>query len=238
MTTQFQIGGVTVEVVTKDIKNIHLSVNPPSGRVRISAPDRMSLDAIRIYAISKLGWIRKQQEKFQAQERENPLEYLERESHYIWGKRYLLQISENDCQPGIELQHSRMLLSVRPGTTEDKKREIISAWYRKLIREAVASLVKNWEPVIEVKVGQIFIRQMKTKWGSCNPATRSIRLNTELARKPRECLEYILVHEMVHLREHTHNNHFIELMDRFMPLWRHYRDELNRLPVRHEEWGY
>lgn len=238
MTTQFQLGDFMVEVVFKDIKNIHLGVYPPTGRVRISAPSRMSLDMIRIYAISKLGWIKKQQEKFRTQERESPREYLDRESHFVWGKRYLLQIIESDCQPTVELQHNRMYLTVRPGTSEDKRQAVVAAWYREQIRITLPPLISKWEPIVDVEVERIFIQQMKTKWGSCNPIAHSIRLNTELARKPHECLEYILVHEMVHMRERTHNSYFVELMDQFMPMWRHYRDELNRLPLRHEDWAY
>ena len=227
-----------MEVVKKDIKNVHLSVYPPTGKVRISAPLRMNLDTIRVFAISKLGWIRQQQTKIQDQEREPPREYLDRESHYVWGKRYLLKVIERDAAPEVELRHSQLVLHVRPGTTEDKKQAILDEWYRAQLKAAVPPLIAKWAPLMHAKVGRFFVQRMKTKWGSCSPAAAGIRLNTDLARKPRECLEYIVVHEMVHLLEPTHNTRFIALMDMFMTNWRFQREALNRLPVRHETWGY
>ncbi len=238
MVTQVKLGDIAVDVVMKDIKNIHLSVYPPSGKVRISAPLRMELDTIRVFAISKLGWIKQQQKKLREQERETPREYLDRESHYVWGKRYLLQVVEADAAPLVELMHSKMLLRVRPGTNDDMKQEVVAQWYRDQIKAAVPELIAKWEPIMGVKVERIFVQKMKTKWGGCNPATRSIRINTDLAKKPHEHLEYIVVHEMAHLLEPTHNNRFVALMDQFMPKWQFYRDELNRLPVGHEDWVY
>jgi len=227
-----------VDVVLKNIKNIHLSVYPPTGRVRISAPQRMNLDTIRVFAISKLGWIKQQQTKLRRQERESPREYLDREGHYVWGRRYLLNTIECDEAPSVELKHSRMFLRVRPGTQDDKKQAVVEQWYRDQLKIAVPPLIAKWEPLLRVKVERFFVQHMKTKWGSCNPSARRIRLNTDLAKKPRECLEYIVVHEMVHLLEPTHNPRFVALMDGFIPQWRFYRDRLNRLPVRHEEWIY
>ena len=238
MATQVKLGEITAEVVLKDIKNVHLSVYPPAGRVRISAPLRMSLDTIRVFAISKLAWIKQQQKKLREQERETPREYLERESHYVWGKRYLLTVTESDQAPVVELKHSRMLLRVRPGTDEAKRQAIVEEWYREQLKAAVPPLVAKWEPLLGVKVERFFVQRMKTKWGSCSPGTRGIRLNTDLAKKPRECLEYIVVHEMVHLLEPSHNARFVALMDHFMPKWQFRRQVLNRLPVRHESWGY
>ena len=238
MVTQLQLGDIAVDVVLKDIKNIHLSVYPPAGRVRISAPRRMSLDTIRVFAISKLAWIKQQQAKLREQERETPREYLDRESHYLWGKRYLLTLVESDEAPSVELKHRRMILTVRPGTDEEKKQAIVDACYRDQLKKALPPLIAKWEPLIGVKVVRFFVQRMKTKWGSCSKGTRSIRLNTDLAKKPRDCLEYIVVHEMLHLLEPTHNARFLALMDRFMPNWRLRRDQLNRLPVRHEEWRY
>ncbi len=238
MGRQIALGEITVDVVQKDIKNIHLSVYPPNGRVHISAPLRMSADTIRVFAISKLGWIKQQQRKLREQERETPREYLDRESHYVWGKRYLLNVVEIDQPPGVELKHSRMLLRARPGSTQENVEAVVDAWYRKQIKEAAMPLIAKWEPLLGVKVQKLFVRQMKTRWGSCNPSSASIRLNTDLAKKPRECLEYIVVHEMVHLLEPTHNKRFVTLMDRYMPKWQFYRQSLNRLPVRHERWGY
>jgi predicted metal-dependent hydrolase len=238
MGTQIAFGDITADVVLKDIKNIHLSVYPPSGRVRISAPSRMRLDTIRVFAVSKLSWIKQQQKKLQEQERETPREYLDRESHYLWGRRYLLKVIEGNEAPSAELTHSRMLLRVRPRTDDKKKHAIVEAWYRRQLRETVLPLIARWEPLMGVKVERFFVRRMKTKWGSCNHGARTIRLNTELAKKPRECLEYIVVHEMTHVLEPTHNARFVMLMDQYLPQWRFYRDQLNRLPVSHEDWTY
>ncbi len=238
MAETIDLGGIVVDVVKKDIKNVHLSVYPPTGRVRISAPERMSLDTIRVFAISKLGWIKQQQQKLLEQERETPREYLDRESHYVWGKRYLLKIIEHNAAPEVELKHSTMLLRIRPGSDDVKMQAVLDAWYREQLKEAVPPLIAKWEPLMGVKVERFFVQRMKTKWGSCNPGAGTIRLNSELAKKPPESLEYIVVHEMVHLLEPTHNARFIGLMDRFMPKWEFYRDILNRLPVRHENWGY
>ena len=238
MGSQIKLGDIPVEVVLKDIKNVHLGVHPPTGRVRISAPKRMSLATIRIFAISKLDWIKRQQTKLREQEREAPREYLDRESHYFWGKRYLLAVRESDAPPSIELTHSRMLLRIRRGTDEDKRRELVEAWYRDQLRAAVPSLLARWQPLLGVSVRRFFVQRMKTKWGSCNQKARTIRLNTELAKKPPECLEYIIVHELVHLLERTHNDRFLALMDRFMPKWKFHRQILNRLPVRREKWIY
>ena len=238
MVMQLELGGVSVDVETKDIKNLHLSVYPPTGRVRIAAPQHMTLDAIRLFAISKLGWIRRQQGHLIQQEREAAREYLERESHYVWGKRYLLKIVEVDAAPKLELQHRHLVLSLRPGAHELQRREILDAWYRVQIKAAAPALLAKWEPLLGVKPDRLFVQRMKTKWGSCTPATRSIRLNTDLAKKPPGCLEYILIHELVHLLEPTHNARFTALIEQFMPTWRHRRDQLNRLPVRHEDWKY
>lgn len=238
MPTPIQLGDIAVDVVRKDIKNMHLSVHPPAGRVTISAPLRLSLDTIRVFAISKLAWIRQQQRKLLEQERETPREYSNRESHYVRGKRYLLAVIEKDAPPAIDLQHNRLVLRLRPGTSAPKRQEILEEWYRRLLKAAVPPVVAKWQPLLGVTVTRIFVQRMKTKWGSCNPSARTIRLNTELARKPTECLEYIVVHELLHLLEPTHNSRFISLLDRFMPQWRSRRETLNRLPVRHEAWTY
>lgn len=164
--------------------------------------------------------------------------YLDRESHYLWGKRYLLEVVESDRPPQVQLKHSRLRLQVRPGSGEEKKQAIVAAWYRDQLRQVIPSLIAKWEATLGVKVERFFVQRMKTKWGSCSPARRSIRLNSELAKKPRECLEYLVVHEMVHLLEPTHNNRFAALMDQFLPKWQFYREILNRLPVHHEQWKY
>ena len=238
MVTQLQLGDIAIDVVLKDIKNVHLSVHPPTGRVRISAPSHMTLETIRVFAISKLDWIKRHQQEVREQDRETFREYVDRESHYVWGKRYLLTVSESQQAPAIELEHSRMCLRVRPGTDAVKRQAVVEAWYREQVKKAVPPLLTKWEPVIGASVERLFVRQMKTKWGSCNPRSASIRLNTELARKPRECLEYVVVHEMVHLLEPTHSARFIASMDQLIPQWRFQRDRLNQLPVRHEGWTY
>jgi len=238
MKEQVHLGDLSVDVVRKDIKNIHLSVHPPTGRVTIAAPSRMSPETLRVFAISKLPWIRQQQQKLREQERECPREYLDRESHYLWGKRYLLKLVEQDTAPEVRLQHSTLLLQLRPGSSEDKKREVLEEWYRKQLKAEMPPLLARWEPLLGVKAERFHVQRMKTKWGSCSPVSGSIRLNTELAKKPRECLEYIVVHELIHLLEPTHNARFIGLMDHFMPKWQSSRQLLNRLPVRHERWEY
>ncbi len=238
METQIELGDLTVDVVFKDIKNIHLSVYPPNGRVHISAPAWMNIDSIRVFAISKLGWIKQQQQKLQAQARETPREYLDRESHYVWGERYLLKTIEVNAAPSVELQKSHLLLQIRPGTDTTKRHAILEAWYREQLKQAIPPLIAKWEPQLGVEVARLFVQRMKTRWGSCNHRAGNIRLNTELTKKPPACLEYIVVHEMLHLLEPTHNAHFVALLDRFMPNWHYHRDQLNRFPVSHEDWEY
>jgi predicted metal-dependent hydrolase len=238
MRTRIQLGDIGVDVIRKDIKNVHLSVHPPTGRVRIAAPERMSLDTVRVFAIAKLPWIKKQQRKLREQERESAREYIDRESHYVWGKRYLLKVVEADQPALVELSHGRMVLCVRRGTDKAKRQTLVEEWHREQVRKAVPPLIEKWERLMGVRVRRFFIQRMKTKWGSCNDRAGSIRLNTDLARKPMECLEYIIVHEMVHLLEPTHNARFMALMDQFMPKWQSHREVLNRLPVRHESWVY
>lgn len=237
MAPRINLGEIAADVVFKDIKNVHLSVYPPTGRVHIAAPARMSLDTIRLYAISKLGWIKQQQKKLRSQARETPREYLNRESHYVWGKRYLLKIQEGNS-PAVELRHNRMHLTVRSGTDAEKRQTIVAAWQREQLRKAATPLIAKWEPLLGVKVNRCFVQRMKTKWGSCSPPNGNIRLNTELSQKPRECLEYIVVHEMAHLLVRHHNDKFSALMDRCLPNWRQLRQRLNRAPLSHTDWAY
>jgi len=236
MTTQIKLGDIAIDVVRKDIKNIHLSVYPPAGRVRISAPKRMTLDHIRVFAISKLGWIKKQQQKMQEQERESPRECIDRESHYLWGKRYLFKVEEKDAVPFVALKHNTMVLRVRPDANDEQKQIVLAEWYREQLKIAVPDLIAKWEQLMGVKVEKFFVQRMKMRWGSCNHRARNIRLNTELAKKPPECLEYIVVHEMAHLLEPSHNSRFVALMDQFIPKWKFYKEELSRSPLGHEEW--
>lgn len=231
MVTELQIGDVAVDVILKNIKNIHLSVYPPTGRVRISAPLDSNLDTLRIYAISKLPWIKRNQTKLQNQMRETPREYLERESHYVWGKRYLLKIVEIKTAPKIELRHRQLVVSVRPNTPKKQIQDLLEAWYRKQIKSVVPELIEKWQKLMDVKVNQFFVQNMKTKWGNCNSLAKNIRLNTELAKKPIEYLEYVVVHEMVHILEPTHNQRFVALMSQYMPKWQLLREELNLLPI-------
>jgi len=238
MNNRIQLGDIEVDVMHKDIRNIHLSVYPPTGTVRISAPLRMDLDTIRVFALSKLDWIRKQQKKLQEQERETPREYLDRESHYLWGKRYLLKVVEKDAAPAVRLDHSRMVLQVRPGTDNAKRGAVLDKWYRRQLKAAILPLVAKWEKKLGVTASRVMVQKMKTKWGSCNPKSGIIRINLELAKKPTECLEYIALHELAHLIEPTHNSRFIASMNQYLPKWKFYREELNRLPVRHENWSY
>jgi predicted metal-dependent hydrolase len=232
-----QLGEIVVDVVLKDIKNIHLSVHPPLGKVRIAAPLRMDLDTIRVFAITKLAWIKSQQKKLREQERETPREYLDRESHYVWGKRYLLKLVEKEAAPTVELKHNHLILQLRPAASHEKKQEVLAAWYREQLKAAVPALIAEWEKIIGVKSEKVFVQKMKTKWGSRNLGAKNIRLNTDLAKKPFQCLEYIVAHELTHLLERHHNELFVALMDERMPQWRQYREMLNSLPLAHHEWG-
>ena len=238
MPESIDLGGIAAEVIRKRIKHVHLSVYPPAGRIRISAPEHMALDTIRVFAISKLPWIKSQQRKVRAQKREAPRDYIDRESHYLWGKRYLLTVIERDAAPAIDLQHKRIVLGVRPGTSTERREELLDAWYREQLKMALPPLRQKWEALMNVKASKVFVQRMKTKWGSCNPSSRAIRLNTDLAKKPPECLEYIIVHELAHFIEPSHNARFVSVMNLFMPKWEYFREELNNLPVRHENWDY
>lgn len=238
MQTEITLGDITVDVIRKDIKNLHLSVYPPTGRVRISAPARMKLETIRVYAVSKLGWIKKSQAKLRNQERESRREFTSRESHYFMGKRYLLKISETDAPQRVILRHREIEILVRKGANVEQRQKLLEDWYRRQLRDRADQHVSFWEKQMSLKVAEIGIRKMRTKWGSCNQYAKRIWLNLELAKKPKECLEYIVVHEMVHLIERNHGTRFIGLMDKFLPQWRQHKDELNRLPVAYGNWRY
>ncbi len=233
-----ELGDLCISVICKDIKNIHLSVHPPNGRVTIAAPLHMDMETIRLYSIAKLGWIRKQQTKLRNQKREAPREYLSRESHYYLGKRYLLKVIEQDAVPQVVLQHSTIELYVRPGATKEQKEALLQQWYRRQLREIISPYITKLEKKLGVTIAKIHIRAMKTKWGTCNPKAERILLNTELAKKPIESIEYVLIHEMVHLLERKHNDKFMAYMDKFLPNWKHLRDELNQAPLGHIEWSY
>jgi predicted metal-dependent hydrolase len=236
--TQIHLGDITVEVTQKDIKNVHLSVYPPLGQVKIAAPERMELDTIRIYAISKLSWIRKQQVKILSQKREAPREYITRESHYYLGKRYLLKVIEHEATPVVKLKHNKIELYIRPETSIEKRKEVLEEWYRSQLKELVRQQITKWEAVMGVQSNEFGIKKMKTKWGTCNIEAKRIWLNLELAKKPIQCIEYIIVHELTHLLERNHNSRFVAIMDNYLPNWKDLKVELNRLPVSHTEWGY
>lgn len=237
MIETIQLGDVSIQVTRKDIKNVHLSVHPPSGRVTLTAPSTTRLEVARAYAISKLGWIREQRALLLAQAREAPRRFVGRESHYLWGRRHLLSVNERDCKPFVSLDHKRITLTVRPGSDAQKRAAVIHEWHKSLLHEAVPALIHKWEPKLGVNVTRYFLQKMKTKWGSCNHAAGHIRLNTELVKKPKDLLEYIVLHEMVHLREPNHSERFAAVLSEHWPQWREARQELNDLPLSAEAWG-
>lgn len=232
------MGDMSVDVVYKDIKNVYLSVYPPTGRIRISAPLRLDLDTVRIFAISKLGWIRKQQTKLHQQERESARDYVNRESHYYLGKRYLLNVWETDSASRIELNHSTIEMHVRPDAGTDRKQEILNDWYRQKLKAIIPPIIRQWEGKLNVSVKEFGVKKMKTKWGSCSQGAGRIWLNLELAKKPMQCIEYVVVHEMVHLLERKHGERFIACMDQLLPMWQSHKQELNRFPLSHRDWKY
>ena len=232
------LGNISVEVKQKHIKNVHLSVHPPNGRVTISAPKRMDLETIRVYAVSKLGWIKKQQKKIAKQDREPAREYIERESHYFKGERYLMKVIEQNAPPKVELKHDTIELVVRPQATTIKKMQVMDEWYREQLKIEIPKLIEIWEKKMGVEVNEFGVKKMKTRWGSCNINKKRIWLNLELVKKPIECLEYVVVHEIAHLLEKNHNARFYSLMEKHYPNWKHSKDLLNRLPISHRDWDY
>ena len=236
MIETIKVGEITILVTRKNIKNVHLSVYPPDGRVTLVAPSTTRLDVVRAYAISRLGWIRQQQEKLKNQARETNRQFIERESHYVWGRRYLLTVKHKEAKPSVSLDHKRITLTVRSGSDARKRAEVIHEWHKSLLHELVPQIIKKWEPKLNVKVTSYFLQRMKTKWGSCNYHAGHIRFNTELAKKPQDLLEYVVVHEMVHLLEPTHSKRFVEILGKHYPTWREARDELNALPLTAETW--
>jgi predicted metal-dependent hydrolase len=236
MSEKIQLAELTIEVTRKAIKNVHLSVHPPDGRITLVAPNATRLDVARAYAISRLGWIRRQQEKLESQARETPRQFVTRESHYLWGRRYLLNIVEREARPVVTLDHKRINLIVRPSTDAAKRARLMHSWHKSLLHAVVPDLIRKWEPKLKVKVNGYFLQRMKTRWGSCNHAAGHIRLNTELVKKPKDLLEYVVVHEMVHLLEPTHSERFMALLQQHYPSWREARAELNELPLGAESW--
>src|SRR6266566_5091256 len=234
-----EVRGIPVEIVRKDIRNLHLGVYPPNGRVRVAVPLHLDDEAVRLAVISRLGWIHRQQNGFERQDRQSEREMITGESHYVEGRRYRLAVIEVDATPGVRIRNNRTLeLQVRPGSSRDTREALLARWYRERLRFHVPQLIAKWQRMTGVTVSEWGIRRMKTRWGTCNARARRIWLNLELAKKPPSCLEYILVHEMIHLRERHHNERFRQLMDSVMPQWRVWRDVLNRAPLAHEDWTY
>ncbi len=237
MTEHIRLGDVEIAVTRKAVKNVHLSVHPPGGRVTLVAPKGTRLEVARAYAISKLGWIHDQRARLLAQARQTPRRFVERESHYLWGRRYLLSVIEKDAKPAVRLDHRRITLTVRPGSTLAKREEVMQEWQRALLHQAVPALIGKWEARLGMKVAGYFLQRMKTKWGGCNHRAGNIRLNTELVKKPKDLLEYVVVHEMLHLVEPTHSERFVALLEQHYPAWREARAELNELPLAAEAWA-
>lgn len=230
---------IEIDVIRKDIKNIHLAVYPPHGAIKLSAPNKTDEEVLRLFAISKLGWIKKNVKNFKEQARETKRDYVSGESHYFKGKRYLLNVKHHNGYNKVEISGANKIeLWVKPNATVDEKAQVMKEWYRKQLKNQIPQLLKKWEKVIGVTSNDWGVKQMRTKWGACNVDDKRIWLNLELAKKPKICLEYILVHELVHLHERNHNTRFISLMNKFMPKWRLHRDELNSLPIVHNDWGY
>lgn len=236
MTETIELGDVVVALTRKDVKHVHLTVHPPTGRVTLVAPPGTRTEVARAYAITKLGWIRKQRTQLAAQAREEQRQFVERESHQVWGRRYLMSIAEEDDKPGVKLDHRHLILRVRPGSSAQKRAEVMHDWHRTLLHAAVPGLISKWESKLGVHVSRYFLQRMKTKWGSCNPGKGHIRLNTELVKKPKDLLEYVVVHEMAHLLEPSHNERFLAVLDVHWPQWRESRSELNALPLGCESW--
>jgi predicted metal-dependent hydrolase len=230
------VRGIDVDVVYKDIKNLHIGVYPPMGRVRVAAPTRLDDDQVRLAVIQRLPWIKRQRKELQTADRQSQREMVTGESHYVWGNRLRLKVVERPGRPHIEVDGDRLLLYACPEDTAEQRRGLLEQWHRDQLRHALPELVSTWEERLELLVPKWSIRRMKTKWGSCNRESRHIWFNIELAKKPPGCLEYILVHEMAHYLERNHGERFTKLMDGFMPDWRRRRDQLNAAPLAEETW--
>ena len=234
-----RVSGLAVQIVRKDIKNLHLGVYPPNGRVRVAAPLSVSDDAVRLAVIGKLAWIKKQQAQFAAQPRQTEREMVSGESHYYLGRRYRLRVVERDGPSRVVLRNRTTLeLQVRSEYEVKEREQMLWRWYRERLRELVPPLLAKWEAILGVRAAAFGIKKMKTKWGACSLDARRIWLNLELAKKPVQCLEYLIVHELTHLIERHHDDGFVSLMDRHLPQWRHHRKVLNEAPLGHADWTY
>jgi hypothetical protein len=229
---QITVNDLVVNVIRKDVKHLRLAVYPPDGRVRATAPLRVNDEAVRRFVISKLAWIKRQQARFAAQERQPAREFISGESHYYQGDRYLLNVVYQNGPPAVTVRNKTTLeLRVRTGSDAGQRERVLLAWYRRQLKAAVPPLIAKWEAALGVHVAEWGIKRMKTRWGTCNVKARRIWLNLELVRRPVHCLEYIVVHEMVHLLEPRHNDAFVAHLDRLLPHWRLVHDELN-----HSRW--
>lgn len=237
MSETIELGEIRLALLRKNVKHVHLTVHPPTGKVTLVAPQGTRTEVARAYAISRLGWIRRQQQQMAAQARETPRQFVERESHQVWGRRYLLSVREVDERPKVEISHRRLHLTVRPGSSVIKRAEVIHEWHKAQLHAVVPALIAKWEVRLGVRVSGYFLQRMKTRWGSCNPAKGNIRLNTELVKKPRDLLEYVVVHEMAHLIAPGHKDGFTALLEKHWPQWRESRAELNSLALSAENWG-
>jgi predicted metal-dependent hydrolase len=236
---QIVVNNIVIDVVRKDIKNLHLSVYPPSGKVRIATPTKVDDEAVRLFAISKMSWIKKNQAKYINQQRQPERKYVSGESHYYRGQRYLLNVINHTGHPKIAIRNKRFIdLFVKPDYTQEQRENVMTNWYRKNLKEQIPPLIVKWQKEIGIEDVQWEVKKMKTKWGTCNREAKRIWLNLELAKKPEHCLEYIIVHEMVHFLERNHTDKFVAYMDKFMPVWRNYKQELNRFILKHEDWTY
>lgn len=232
-----QVRGLKVQVVRKAIKNLHLGVYPPNGRVRVAAPMTVSNDAVRLAVIGKLGWIGRQRRRFLAQPRQSKRELVSGESHYFMGRRYRLRVVEFEgaAAQRVRLRPGIIELHVRTGALRSSREAVLDAWHREKLREVAGALMEKWQRKLGVEADWN-IKRMKTKWGACNPASRRVWLNLELVRSPPACLEYIVVHELVHLMARRHDERFFALMDRHLPNWRARRELLNAVPLPHVVW--
>lgn len=240
MTTEthsLTVSGLRVSVVRKAIKNLHLGVYPPDGRVRVAAPLAISDAAVRVAVIGKLPWIKRQRASFAHQAREGQLEMVTGESHYFLGRRYRLEVIHGEGAERVRLRNHRTLeLHAKRGADADARAELLQRWYRDQLKALVPPLLEKWQAALRVRVSGWGVKKMKTKWGSCNAQARRIWLNLELAKKPLQCIEYLIVHELVHLIERRHDDRFLALMDRHLPRWRQYQKELNAAPLARETW--
>lgn len=232
---KIDLGDITAEIERKNIRNIHLRVYPPNGQVRITAPKRASLNVIRMFAVSRLNWIKKHQARFCEQAREIPEEYKTGENHYFFGKPYLLQVLERNSKPNVIIKHDALILQVRPDSGIAQRKAVLTEWYRKQLKAVIPAYIEKWESEMRVHVKEFGVKRMKTRWGTCNRKAGRIWINLVLAKKSPECLEYIIVHEMVHLLEAGHGKRFYAYMDRFMPQWRHIKEKLNKSPLNYSE---